>query len=70
MFRTRTRTKRFDLMNNDHLDEYSAIVNNPSCVVLEERKHKHTEKLFCEGKVESIEENEFMVITWQEKELA
>jgi hypothetical protein len=67
MYKTETITKRFDTDRQDHLDEYSDVVNDPTCTIVREHKEKISEKSFDEGKLSNVYERIVLVVTWQQK---
>lgn len=71
MYQTRKYVRRFDLNDDDDLEEYEAILNDPLCTVVRDIKEKLVDKLFDEesGKMTSITERLMLVVTWQKKEL-
>ena len=69
MYRTVYKTQRFDTDEEEDLREYSKILSNPLCTIVEKRTEKISDKEMSEGEVVSIHERVVMVVSWQEKKL-
>jgi hypothetical protein len=50
--------------------DYDGILNNPLCSIIVERKEKLRDEQYDEGKLMSSSETVYLVVTWDEKELA
>ena len=69
MYRWVVHTERYDSDSKKDLAAYSAILDNPLCIVLEKRCEKISDKDMCDGEISSIHERIVMVVTWKEKQL-
>lgn len=69
MYSTKTSTRRFDMDKEGDLNEYSAILSDPTCTVLMVHKEKLTDKEFEDGKMVSMHERVVLIVTWEEKVL-
>lgn len=69
MYKRTARTERFDMGIEDDRDAYSALLQNPLVTITEERKLTESEKDYEEGKIVSSSHKDFLVISWEEKEL-
>lgn len=71
MYSTKHKTKKFDTDDEDELEEYDEILNNPLCTIVSERKEKlKMEDYDNEGNMIHMEEHIILVVTWDEKILA
>ena len=69
MYETETETKTFDTEDRSDMEEYSAIVNNPMCSIIDTIKEKLTDCEYDEGKLSSTSQKVVLVVTWQTKVL-
>lgn len=70
MYEITRHTKKFNTDVVEDMADYDEIINNPLCVVLNERKEKLSNKEFDgEGKMISLEEHVILVVTWEEKDI-
>lgn len=70
MYDTRRETKKFNTDASEDIAEYDAILNNPLCSILNERKEKLREEVFDgEGNLVRANEHIVLVVTWEEKTL-
>lgn len=68
MFDVVNKTKRFDLSRDRDLEEYDAIINDPSCMVIREIKEKLTEKEEDgEGNTLHFREYLLLIVTYQKR---
>lgn len=69
MYHFEYHTRKFDTEDNQDLQDYDDILNNPLCSVVEKRTEKLTTKEFSEGEVSSQNDRVILVVTWREKKL-
>ena len=63
-------TQKFNTDEAHDLEAYNAIISNPLCTVLTERKEKLRQEEYDGGKLIASEEHVILVVTWEEKTLA
>ena len=69
MYKTVHETRKFNTDDEDDLKNYDAVLNDPLCTVVSERKEKLETCAFDEGKIVSSEEHIILVVTWSKKVL-
>lgn len=68
MFKTEHHTEKFDTESTEDLKKYDAILDNPLCSILEERKEKlETKFTNDDGDIIGSESKIILVVTWSEK---
>lgn len=69
MFKTVTKTKRFDTDKEEDLKAFDRLMNNPNVTVLTRDKEKIQDKEFEGGVMVSLHERIVWIISWEEKQL-
>lgn len=69
MFKTVTKTKRFDTDKEEDLKAFDSLLNNPNVTILTKDKEKLQDKEFEDGVMVSLHERLVWIISWEEKQL-
>jgi hypothetical protein len=69
MYKSRRHVGRFDLLDDNNLADYQAILNNPLCTIITERQIKKVERDYNEGQIVGSTEFIYLVVTWEERTL-
>lgn len=69
MYESVKHTKNFDPGKVEDMEEYNKILNDPCSVVLEERTLTKTTREFNSEGDGMSEKIDYMVITWEEREI-
>lgn len=69
MFKTVTKTKRFDTDKEEDLKAFDSLLNNPNVTILTKDKEKLQDKEFEGGVMVSLHERIVWIISWEEKQL-
>jgi len=70
LYNIKRRVQKFDTDEQDDMNEYEEILNNPLCSIISSYKEKLTTKETDSDGNSTEDSTVIMVVTWEEKKLA